>query len=104
MTNLMIERRVIQMDWTAADHAAAEREGWDLFDCSGSAHGNLQLQRFDCPDEVATAPVPYPFNSDPDVWRHVRTRAAAGSALHQKALSVLELANPAELRRIKAAR
>lgn len=41
--------------WLGEDHAAATREGWDLFECSGSDDGDLQLQRFDCPDEVECA-------------------------------------------------
>ncbi|MEE3755212.1 hypothetical protein [Mycobacterium intracellulare] len=86
--------------WLGEDSAAASREGWDLFECSGSEHGDLQLQRFDCPAEVESAPDPYPFVMDADVWRHVRTRAADGSALHKKALAVLGTRNPEELQRI----
>ncbi len=86
--------------WSADDSAAASREGWDLFACSGSAHGDLQLQRFDCPAEVESAPNPYPFATDTDVWRHVRTRAAGGSALHRKALAILRTMNPEEAQRI----
>lgn len=87
--------------WLAEDHAAASREGWDLFECFGSDDGNLQLQRFDCPAEVHCAPDPYPFATDVDVWRHVLTRAATGSALHVKALAILRLENPAEAQRIE---
>ncbi|UBV20370.1 MULTISPECIES: hypothetical protein [Mycolicibacterium] len=86
--------------WLGEDHAAASREGWDLFECSGSDHGDLQLQRFDCPDEVECAPTPYPFATDTDVWRHVRARAEGGSALHRKALAILRSANPDEFQRI----
>ena len=86
--------------WLAEDSAAASREGWDLFACSGSDHGDLQLQRFDCPAEVECAPDPYPFDTDVDVWRHVRMRAASGSALHTKALAILDSVNPGELQRI----
>ncbi|WP_157681612.1 hypothetical protein [Mycobacterium sp. JS623] len=90
----------VQADWSDEDSAAASREGWDLFECSGSDHGDMQLQRFDCPDEVENAPIPYPFDSDADVWRHVKTRAADGSPLHRKALDLLSVRNPAELGRI----
>jgi hypothetical protein len=90
-----------QVVWTVEDSVAATREGWDLFECSGSAHGPLQLQRFDWPAEVEGAPDPYPFDTDDDVWRHVRTHAATGSALHRKALDVLCERNPAEFRRVK---
>lgn len=89
--------------WLAEDSAAAAREGWDLFECSGSDHGDLQLQRFDCPAEVECAPDPYPFATDEDVWRHVRMRAASGSALHMKALAILGVENPDELQRIHGA-
>ena len=90
----------VHADWSAEDRAAASREGWDLFECSGSDHGDVQLQRFDCPDEVESAPIPYPFDSDVDVWRHVKARAADGSALHRKALDFLSVRNPAELGRV----
>lgn len=92
-----------QMTWSVDDSAAATREGWDLFECSGSEHGDFQLQRFDFPSDVDTAPKPYPFEEDDDVWRYVRTHAAAGSPLHRKALNILRLRNPAELARIEEA-
>ncbi|WP_213020327.1 hypothetical protein [Mycolicibacterium sp. TY81] len=60
----------------------------------------MQLQRFDCPAEVESAPNPYPFATDTDVWRHVRSRAAGGSALHRKALAILRTMNPEEAQRI----
>ena len=87
--------------WLAEDHAAASREGWDLFECSGSDDGDVQVQRFDCPAEVECAPDPYPFTTDADVWLHVRARAASGSALHLKALAILGVRNPDELQRIE---
>lgn len=93
----------VQVDWSVDDSAAALREGWDLFECSGSDHGVVQLQRIDHPDEVEGAPNPYPFADDEDVWRHVKVRAAAGSELHRKALDALRVRNPEELERIERA-
>lgn len=86
--------------WSPEDANAAEVEGWALFDSCGSADGPLQIQRFDDPSEWTQSPNPYPFESDAAVWVHVRTRAAAGSPLHVKALRVLEVENPAEHRRV----
>jgi len=72
-----------------------------LFECSGSDHGDVQVQWFDWPAEVQCAPDPYPFTTDVDVWLHVRACAANGSVLHLKALAILGLRNPGELQRIE---
>ena len=83
-------------EWTDDDAAAAEAEGWAIFRCYGSGNGPWQLQRFDDPDDHANVPAANPFGADTDVWVHVRDRAAAGSALHQRALDFLARNNPDE--------
>lgn len=89
------------IDWTPSDQAAAAAEGWDIFDCDGSDNGPWQLQCFDNPAEAGWPQgKAYPFGCDPDAWRHVLTRAAAGSPLHQRALQFLEQHSPAEHQRI----
>ena len=69
------------------DHAAARREGWDVFDCGPDPEGRprLQLQREDAPEDREP-----PFASDRDAWKHVVTRARAGSALHRAALDAVD--------------
>jgi hypothetical protein len=83
-------------DWTESDAAAAGAEGWAIFRCYGSNNGPWQLQRFDHPADHGDAPSPYPFGADTDVWVHVRSRAAAGSGLHQRALDFLAANNRTE--------
>ena len=69
------------------DHAAARREGWDVFDCDPDPEGRPQshLQRFDAPEDNKP-----PFPDDRDAWEHVVTRARAGSALHRAALASVD--------------
>ena len=69
------------------DHAAARREGWDVFDCGPDPEGRprLQLQREDTPEDREP-----PFASDRDAWEHVVTRARAGSVLHRAALDAVD--------------
>lgn len=88
------------MLWTDEDRRRAGREGWDLFDAYGSEHGEVQLQKFDVPEEHEDAPVPYPFTTDADAWLFVRSKAGEGSKLHRKALEILARDNPEEYGRI----
>jgi hypothetical protein len=65
----------------------AEAEGWDVFACGCREDGSprVEIQRIDPPQ--AGAPV---FADDNDAWRHVVTRARAGSALHLRALKMVD--------------
>ncbi len=67
------------------DHAAARREGWDVFHCDALADGERQLQRVDAPEDGEP-----PFANDRDAWNHVVSRARAGSALHRAALASVD--------------
>lgn len=93
--------------WTDDDRFAAGREGWDLFLCPDSDDGGVQLQALvDGPDGWPEgAPIPFcdapgTLPRDDLVWLHVVQRARDGSALHAKALTVLDVLNPSELLRI----
>ena len=65
----------------------ARAEGWDVFDCGlhpdGSPH--VEIQRVDNPD--SGRPV---FADDADAWQHVVDRARLGSALHLRALEMVD--------------
>ena len=63
-------------DWTHADEAAANTEGWCV---SNSSDGCVEIQRL---DEAEV------FSEDGAAIAHVYWSAGAGSALHQKALAV----------------
>lgn len=84
---------------------AVSREGWALFECSGyrATEGELQAQRFDCPDWDETigyvpAPgIPESWRDDSDVWMHLVGRANDGSTIHQEALLLLAIHSPEEL-------
>ena len=71
----------------AFDHNAAQREGWDVFDCGPDGHGKprMQLQRLDAPEDKEPS-----FAGDLWAWRHVVARARAGSALHRAALDAVD--------------
>jgi len=91
-------------EWTAEDRAAAEREGWDIFECQGSAAGVWQIQSFDDVDDelaaVITANVGRVWGDDPEAWMHVW---GVASDLHAKALTFIREMNPAEWEVIETA-
>jgi hypothetical protein len=63
------------------------KEGWDLFDSTGSVDGNLQLQKVD-DDRV--------FEDDKEALKHVINKAGEGSQPHKEALRRLVEYNPKE--------
>jgi hypothetical protein len=73
--------------WTLADSLAAIAEGWDVFDCDGSANGRFQICKRD-DMEI--------FEDDTDAWVHIGTRATEGSRLHMRALTFVMQHNPVE--------
>jgi hypothetical protein len=83
------------MDDPFFDNSQAVREGWSIFDCSGSDNGRWQLQKCDDSDKCST---------DLVAWDHVRTAADAGSEYHASALKFLEQHNPDEFRLIRERR
>lgn len=79
-------------EWLGEDNFAADREGWNIFESSGSVGGSPQIQRY---DERAV------FAGDSDAWLFVWTRAKAGSAMHQRALDFIRRHNEPEYARIE---
>ncbi|MBN9548496.1 MAG: hypothetical protein J0H31_06330 [Alphaproteobacteria bacterium] len=82
-------------EWLADEIEAAQAEGWDIFEAEGSISNEngdrpFQLQALDDSD-IFTG-----HNRDVDAWRHVYTKAQAGSPLHQQALDFLREHSPAE--------
>lgn len=69
------------------NHQVAIAECWDVFDCGLREDGTprIELQRIDEPAGAEPS-----FASDEDAWHHVVARAAAGSALHQEALRLVD--------------
>jgi hypothetical protein len=53
---------------------AEQGRDWAVSESSGSADGDLQIQRIDCPDDGSA---PY-FTGDDEAVRHVVNRARAG--------------------------
>ena len=84
-------------DWTVADRALASKEGWDLFDSSGSENGPVQIQSFDMPEEGEATLA----GGDMEAWEIVWHGAARGIAHHVKALAILADENPIELASIR---
>lgn len=87
--------------WTDADSQAASLEGWDIWDSEGSQNGPWQIQKFDDTEEAAEQGFGI-LAEDTDSWVLVRTQAAAGSPLHQRALAFLAEHNPTEYEAIMA--
>lgn len=76
--------------WTAEDDAAAQKEGWSLFVCSGSQYipeGAYDIQKA---DDVGI------FNSDDAALLHVNAFADLGFELHKKALRLAGKLAPVE--------
>jgi hypothetical protein len=65
----------------------AQAEGWDVFDCGLREDGSarIEIQRLDNP--AAGQPT---FETDHAAWDHVVARARAGSALHLRALQMVD--------------
>jgi hypothetical protein len=93
------EERAVSAAWSLEDALAADAEGWAIFECPGSDNGPWQVQMFDDQDG---GPEPYPFGSDDEVHQHVARLAAAGSALHVRALEFLDVENPGEAAVVRA--
>lgn len=75
--------------WTDENKLAAQREGWNLFDC-GRDYG-MQVQRYDYPEKVTLPDGTHPPQLENDWVAHrlVREGVARGSALHVKALALV---------------
>lgn len=81
--------------WTHDDDAVAASEGWGLFD--SMEHG-WEIQKIDEPEEGEAQ-----LEGDDTAWVLVAQRAAAGSAVHLKALEFLgERNNDARIEALQA--
>lgn len=74
-------------DIDAFDHEAARRDGWVISDCGSYRDDapHIELQKFDDPEQG-----PPKFRDDREAWSHVVARARAGSALHIRALDLVD--------------
>lgn len=82
--------------WTRADSRAANAEGWDIFECDGSANGPYQLCKIDDPQEFTACygtVFSHIWEDDTDAWLYVREHP---TALHSRALAYLKQVNPQE--------
>lgn len=86
--------------WSENHALAASREGWGVFDSTGSANGNWQVQRQDDPEmEAAETGFSVPaLQSDEQAWRLVYQ----GTEQHHLAACAFLIAhNPKEWASIK---
>lgn len=91
-----------EAQWTKGDSWAALNEGWDIFECDGSANGPYQICVLEEPyliEELGYEDKKFP--SDNEVWVRVRNLASAGSPLHLKALQFVRTENPKEYEAIQ---
>lgn len=77
--------------WTSVHDDMAIREGWALFECSGSVHGRWQIQRLD--DAAELRPGTPRLTSDEDAMLLV---ARGTGAHHRAAMEFLKVHNPME--------
>lgn len=87
-------------EWTPEQQSAALAEGWNLWDCDGSANGRTQLCTY---DDKEDCPQAARFADDTAAWKYVVARAVEGSDLHLHALKVVAAHNPTEAASIEAA-
>lgn len=71
--------------WTAEHSAAAQAEGWDIFECIGSSYGSWQIQKLDENDIL---------DNDDDAWTIV---GAQIKPHHVAAVAFLRAHNPIEI-------
>lgn len=80
--------------WPGELAAAAQQEGWDLFDSYGDVR-EIRVERIDDPDEVP--PGGTYLSSDSAAWKIVREGTASH---HVKAREILQEASPDEWARV----
>lgn len=81
------------VEWTKTDTAAAQAEGWDIFQSDEC----LRLERLDDPGSIPELGFTRPkFADDYGAWRHVVAGTAADNPLHVKALAYLRENSPGE--------
>jgi hypothetical protein len=74
-------------EWSAEDRAAAQRQGWDIFEYDGT--GLLEICRIDNPQECDHLTYTRPkFKSDETALAFVRKRAAKGDKRMQRAYRI----------------
>ena len=86
---------VYNLGWTETDWQDANAEGWNIWHCDGSENGLWQICKYDEP-ELVDYVTDGKWETDPDVWLHVYTRAAQGSPLHQRAMDYVRIWNRPE--------
>lgn len=74
-----------------ADEYPLESRKWDLFECAGSDHPPIELQRIDAYTVEEGG-----FESDPDAWEHVVRSAQRGDITCAAALHLLAVESPDE--------
>lgn len=82
--------QISQVEWPAEHSQAATKEGWDIFECFGSATTPWQVQRLDDASDVPGAPQ---LDNDDDAWRIV---LQGTQAHHSAALTFLRQHSPEE--------
>jgi len=89
------------MIWTIEHRYAARAEGWDIFECDGSANGPWQVQRFDDAryHTLTDGSHPPQLNDDDAAWVLVASRVKPH---HVAALAFLQANNPQEYDHIVA--
>jgi hypothetical protein len=85
----------LKLEWDGTDDKAAAKEGWGLFECSGSSaeQGPWQIQRIDCPKEGED----HLLTTDSDAWVLVIN---GEEQHHIRAVRWLKVKNPKEYKRM----
>ena len=94
MTTTMTDTAVMFPAWMPAHSVAALKEGWEIFECSGSSYGPWQIQRL---DDASDCPGSVQLDSDDDAWRLV---LSGGQVHHRAALDFIKAHNAIEYEKL----
>ena len=96
----MIHIEKMDPPWSDEHASAAVREGWAIWECSGSNYGKWQVQRVDEVEPMLDGFMPPQLTSDTEAWLRVNTGTGEH---HSAARAFIAAHNPehfAEIRRV----
>ena len=86
-------KEVNDYDWSDSNYKYASKEGWNIWECSGSLNGFLQIQRYDNEEDLEDLQFPVYLSCDQDAWDIVWNGTKPH---HKKALEIIKEYNPIE--------
>ena len=90
-------KEVNDYDWSDSNYKYASKEGWNIWECSGSLNGFLQIGKYDNEEDEEGLQVPIYLSCDQDAWDIVWNGTKPH---HIKALKIVKEYNPMEYKAI----